>query len=562
MRRVSTFFSHLGRAPRAALLFGGSLAINTLALALPLMTMQIYDRVMVNHASDTLLVLSLGVLTAAFFEFCLRLMRQGITSASANRFEESASAQALQSVVSAEPRASADKPAAELLQDINSTGRLKDYFGGQMAATLLVDMPFAIVFLALAFYLTGALALVTVAVLVGTSLYFVRRASQLRTLTAAREAEDNTRYAYITQSLQAIHTIKALCLESVVARRYEHIQRPGGDIVYRLARLQNEGAAVSYLSAQLMTVAIIAVGAVEVVQGYLTAGMLAAGIMLSGQLMQHVQRSLSLWQRWQDTALAAARVNSITSLPQRDYYVAAELGSTQGALRLSGVRFAYSGQKPVLDNVTLDVAAGEAISIFGATATGKTTLLEVIAGLYMPDRGTVQLSGLDPARLPLERRAHYVGYLPTRTTTLHGSIMDNITGFDSRLHKEARMLAGALGIEQAVALLPTGYDTMLDSLTTDAIPPGLKQRIAIARMLLRRPRVLLYDNADHGLDRDSYAAVFTLLARLKRKTTMVLVSEDKNIQSLADRSFEMRGGVLVPVSTAQAMLPSMREAAV
>lgn len=562
MRRVSTFFSHLGRAPHAGLLFGGSLAINTLALALPLMTMQIYDRVMVNHAADTLFVLSCGVLVAAAIELCLRLMRQSITSASASRFEESASAQALQSVVSAEPRASADKPAAELLQDINATSRLKDYFGGQMAATLLVDMPFAVLFLGLAFYLTGALALVTVGVLLATSLYFVRRAGQLRALTAQREEEDNNRYAYLTQALQSMHTIKALCLESVVARRYEHVQRPGGDIVYRLTRLQNEGAAVSYLSAQLMTVTIIAVGAVEVVQGYLTAGMLAAGIMLSGQLMQHLQRSLSLWQRWQDTALAAARVNSITSLPQREFYTATELGSNQGALRLSDIRFAYSGQTPLLNSLSLDVSAGEVISIFGASSSGKTTLLEVIAGLYMPDRGTVQLSGLDPARLPLERRAHYVGYLPTRTTTLHGSIMDNITGFDSRLHKEARMLAGALGIEQAVALLPTGYDTMLDSLATDAIPPGLKQRIAIARMLLRRPRVLLYDNADHGLDRDSYAAVFTLLARLKRKTTMILVSDDKNIQSLADRTFELKNGVLVPVSTAPTMLPTMREAAV
>ena len=179
-------------------------------------------------------------------------------------------------------------------------------------------------------------------------------------------------------------------------------------------------------------------------------------------------------------------------------------------------------------------------------------MLELISGVYAPDKGRVQLCGMDVSQIPVSERPRYVAYLPMTGMILRGSIMDNLTGFNPQLRAQARQVADQLGIEEAVSLLPSGYDTPLEGNATDVVPPGLKQRISIARALLHKPRLILFDNADHGMDHESYASIFRLLARLKGKATLVMVSEDRNIVSIADQVYDLHHGMLT-----QTMMPSL-----
>jgi ABC-type bacteriocin/lantibiotic exporter with double-glycine peptidase domain len=141
--------------------------------------------------------------------------------------------------------------------------------------------------------------------------------------------------------------------------------------------------------------------------------------------------------------------------------------------------------------------------------------------------------------------------------------MDNLTGFNPQWRAQARQVADQLGIEEAVALLPSGYDTPLEGHMTDVISPGLKQRISVARALLHKPRLILFDNADHGMDHESYVRIFEIMARLKNKATLVMVSEDRNVLSLATRVFELRRGQLTPsdLSFAQPAMTLLEERA-
>lgn len=533
--------------PHLRLLIASSLALNLLALALPMMTMQIYNRVLTNHAIDTLLVLSTGVLIASLFEMILRICRSMLVGTSGAAFEHEATVEAFTRLMHTEPRKQSGVPTATLAQDIASAQRLKEYYGGQMTATLLVDLPFVAVFFGLIVYLSGWLALIPTVMLAFFGYASWKQGSSLNSLMKAREEEDNRRYGFIAQALAAVHTLKASCLEARMTRHFEEVQHESASLNYRIAVLQGATSTFSYTTAQVMTVLVITAGAPMVINGYLSIGALVASVLLSGQIMQPLQRGLALWVKFQEIVLARQRLGAMLDMPVRPWLTIEETHPNHGSLKLEGVRFSHVEGHPVLDGLSLDVAPGEAIAITGASGSGKTTLLELIAGVYAPDRGRVIISGMDAWRIPSDIRSHYLAYLQTKGMILRGSIRENMSGFDPRQQQQARSIAELLGVEQAVALLPPGYDTPLEGLATDVIPPGLKQRIAITRALLHRPRLILYDNADQGLDRDSYGMVFDLLLQLKGKATLILVSEDKNILSLSDRVLELRRGSLVPV---------------
>lgn len=533
------------------LLLASSLALNALALALPLMTMQIYDRVLSNRAYDTLLVLSVGVLIAAVAEFILRICRSVLVGLNGAAFEHEAATAALDKLLETEPRGLSDSTSTVLAQDIGAAARLKDYYGGQMMVTLLVDAPFTLLFLALEAWLAGWLVLVPVAILSLFLFISWKDGLKLRSLMGKREMQDYQRYSFITQSLHVVHTVKALCLEAVMARRFEEVQRESGQTSYNLACMHGQAGSLSYGFSQFMTVAVVCFGAPLVIKNQMTVGTLIACVLLSGQIMQPLQRGLAMWVRFQDIALAKDRLKALLGLPARHFLPISSLQANHGSLKLDEVRFSYRQGQPVLDGTSLEVMPGETIAVSGSPGSGKSTLLELMAGIYAPDKGRVILSGMDVSLIPLSERARYIAYLPMSGMILRGSIMDNITGFNPLARLQARVVADQLGIEEAVSLLPSGYDTPLEGNTTDVVPPGLKQRISIARALLYKPRLILFDNADHGMDHESYTLIFSLLAKLKGKATMVIASDDRNIISLADHIYDLRHGQMT-----RTMMPS------
>ncbi len=539
---------HFMRPRHLGILLASSLAVNMLALALPLMTMQVYDRILANRSEDTLLVLSLGVLIAASAECILRMCRSMVVGLNGAHFEHETAVDVLHHVLEAEPRLIGKSSPAVIAQDIGATARLRDYYGGQMMVTLLLDSPFICLFLGFEVYLANWLALVPVTVLALFLFISWRHGIEVRNLTDIREQQDDKRYSFITHALQAVHTVKSFCLEALMARHFEEVQRESGQTNYELACKHGQAGSISYGFAQLMTVAVLCAGAPMVMSGRITVGILIACVLLSGQVMQPLQRGLAMWLRFQDINLAKNRLVGLLSLPLRDYLPLEQLAANHGALSLSQVRFAYQEGDPIIDGASLEVAPGDVIAITGASGAGKTTLLELMAGITQPDRGRILLSGMPVSQLPISERARYIGYLPMTGLILRGSIMDNLTGFRHEYRAQARAVADQLGIEEAVSLLPSGYDTPLEGQLTDVVSPGLKQRIAIARALLHKPRLILFENADHGMDHESYSTIFGLLARLKRKATIILVSQDRNILSLADHIYDLRRGQLTPIS--------------
>lgn len=261
--------------------------------------------------------------------------------------------------------------------------------------------------------------------------------------------------------------------------------------------------------------------------------------------MQPAQRGLSLWTRYQDVTLARRKVNEIFSMPQLKTTEPQNLPAPAGYMTVRQLHF---GNK--LKNISFDLVPGDVISIRGRSGAGKTTLLEMLAGLYPPDKGEILTDGHDMRHYPPEELSRHVGYIATDGVIFHGTIRDNMTRFGTINESAAQEIARRLQIDRDVALLPSGFDTMLHPQGGDQVPPGLRQRIAMTRILASHPKIILFDEADRALDREGYTLVFSLLAQISRHTAMVLISDDANITALARKHYILEDGHLRTASAA------------
>src|SRR5712691_1660428 len=195
-----------------------------------------------------------------------------------------------------------------------------------------------------------------------------------------------------------------------------------------------------------------------------------------------------------------------------------------GVLELKGLTFRHDMQGPALiDGVSLAVRPGEIIGIDGDTGSGKSALLLLILGLLRPERGSVHIDGNDAADIDPDWLRHHIALLPRDGAVYGGTILDNLTNFqEGECVNEALYLSYLLGLDDAVKRLPEGFDTRIGA--GEVLPGGLRQRIAIVRELVKQPKIILFDEADHALDANASGRLVDLLRQLGQRSTIVLAS--------------------------------------
>lgn len=540
-----------------------TLVVNLLALAMPLMMLQTYDRILPNHGVGTLFLLIAGVACAVIFEVILRLARSYLTGWSGAVFEHKTSCEAMAHLLDSDIQEFEQFGSGAYVQKLAAISKLRGFYSGQALMTL-VDLPFVFTFLALIAYIAGDLVYVplTLFLLFCISSWFV--GVRLKEEVREQDHNDKIRYNFLIETLVGIHSIKSQGLEKFFQRRYDRLQERISAGHFKVALSNNLASSSGLLCGQIMTVAVVSYGAYKVLNGELGSGGLAACLLLSGRIMQPVQRALGLWTRYQSFFIDRKEVEDIFQLP----VVVKEdddsrLMRPKGLIRCSNLGFQYStGKEPLLKDIDLLLSPGDSISLVGQNSGGKTTFLNLLSGLLVPTKGKITIDGAEPSTIAAAVISKRVGYLAEKGAIFNGNIMENLTFFGTIPEQDALTAATHLGITDAVAHLPLGFQTPLTDSVTDPIPLGLKQRIAIARSLASRPKVILFDNADRGLDRDGYNLVFKTLGRLKGKTTMIFVSDDRNILRLADKEYYIVDGTLqenAPLDSKQFSILPFRE---
>lgn len=513
-------------------------AINLLSLALPIMVLQVYDRIVTNNSEDTLTILAMGVCVAILLEAILRLARAYTTGWTGMSYEYTLTANAMYKYLNANPVTLQKEGVGRQNQNLGAFAKLRNFYGGQSLINM-IDIPFVFLFLLLISYIAGRLVVVPVILILIFVAFTWIMGNNLKKALEDQDKKDDIRYNFIVETLQGIHTIKACGLESVFKRRYERLEEDSSISSYEASVISSESYASGAIFNEIIVVLVISFGAPMVISGQITTGALIATVLLSGRLMQPIQRVLFLWSQFQDYRIAHSKAESIFSMKQIDRDKNIKNAKLSGKLELKNVCFKY-GESEVFHKLNLKVKAKEVISIHGPNDSGRSTLLRLIAGIFEADSGEILIDGIESYKFTSEEIVKNIGLIESESIIFQGTIMQNLTAFDSSKEEQAIELAEFLNIDKDIALLPQGYDTQIKDGFADTIAPGVKQRISIVRVLLNKPKIILFNNADQGLDREGYNYLVNFLTSLKGKVTMIFITNDKNISDLSDRNYWLK----------------------
>lgn len=520
-----------------------SLVINILSLMLPIMTLHTYDRIIPNKSYETMVVLLVVLFLSLTLETILKLVRSYLLGWAGAIYEHKTTADAVQKLLSAKSRETQKHSSGEYIQGLSSIQKLREFYSGQ-ALIVLTDIPFLFVYLFLIAYIGKFLILIPL-VLIGVFVFYIWKQSQIiMTETKEREIASTHRIDFIIEMLNGIHTVKSFGIEKLFLRRADRLQTKLTTLNYMLATANGKTLNFIMVISQLMTMGVAALGAILVVEEIIGMGALAACILLAGRVMQPIQRSITFIHKIHDFEISQEKLNTIFNIPIPKLQNTNQ--TPQGHLIVENMSFNLSHQSTqLLKNINLNLEEKGIIAIKGEQNSGKTMLFNLIAGITAPTKGKIRIDGIDPQDIPPQTYSHFIGYVQSKNAIFQGTINENLTFFGATPLLEAQEVAQKLGIDKAISYLPLGYETPLFDTFSDAISPGLKQRISIARILAQKPKIIIADQADTSLDMQAIKMLKNYLVELKSHCLIIVSTYNPRILEICDQIYTLEDGCLI-----------------
>ncbi len=524
-----------------------SAATNLLSMAMPVVILQVYDRVIPNGSSDTLMVFVLGLGGVLLLDAALGIGRSYITGWSAARIQHMLGTMTVSRLLGADLKSVEAVAPGIQLQRIRAVEIVKNFYSGQ-AILIAIDLPFVLLFLALIALIAGPLVLVPITILGATAVAAALMGRTLREALADRSVADERRHNFIIEVLTKIQTVKALGLEALLVRRYERLQGGSAEMTYWVTYLSSKARSIGGVFSQLTMVAVAAYGSTMVMDGALSVGSLAACTFLAGRSAQPMLRAFGAWTQFQGVKVGREQIEKTLALPQEKKPGAQPMGEISGRVRLEDLSFGY-GDDPeeILRSACLEVGPGETVGITGANGCGKSTLIYLMTGLLRPSQGRVLLDDREPSEFDPHSVRSQICFIPQVGSLFNGTILENLTMFRGEEYaEEALYQAARLGLNDIIARLPAGYETIVGDGANDGLPGGVKQRITIARALALNPDppLILFDEANSSLDRQSDDLLKEVLATYCGRAAMILISHRPSVLKLADRVYVLADGAL------------------
>lgn len=541
-RGAGAFFQPAnGSARRVGELVVGTVFINILALALPLFSLQIYDRILPGKALSTLTALVIAVTIAVMLEIVLRIERAKIIAENGAVFERNLYKAAVRRILNNSLDDAAGQSASQCLHKLQSIRAFRDFHSGY-AITVLIDFSFVFVYLALIFQVGGLIVLAPLVVIAIVLANALAGNLALRNAMNARRAADETRYEFLITTLQSISALKCFSLEKLFERRYEPLEYATSAANFHVSRASANMLNASTILGSLMTAAVIMLGVPAAASGSFSIGAIIACILLSGRLVSPLQRGMILWMKYQDydnnREQFLSLLRSDNPAPRTDGAATSSGGGR--LLHLSGLCLQRrQSQSPLLQKTSLSFGAGDIVIVRAGAARKASQLLKAIAGLSSPSGGDIVIDGRPLSSIPLVERPRYVAYLHPSASLFNGSVLENLTRFGVTPQEHALDIARRLGIDRDVALMPNGWNTKISGKSSDEAATGLKHRIAVARALACRPPVILFDDASELLGRRSYDLVTSALTAASRSSVIFLNTTDENLIRFANRELRI-----------------------
>jgi len=531
--------------------------VNLVALAVPVFTLQVYDRVIFNAGLSTLQGLAIGVVLAVLFDYAIRQSRARIMQTVALRVDADVGKRLFDKVTSL-PLLHLESQTSGYWQSIfRDVDLVRNTLSGA-PAILIADLPFTIIFFVI--ILTIATPVVPVLIVIWALYLFIawRSSSVMNAVSQDERAAAQRRDQLIAELINGRTTVKALGLERAMRPLWvnaaaENIERAS----LRGSKTDNYANIGGSLS-MITTVGLTTVGAIAIINQELTMGALIAANMLSGRLLGPLNQLVGTWRVYSSFRDAVNRLGDIFASESDRIDKEMEMKRPDGEIALQDVSFRYSEDAPnVVDGIRIGIRAGGMHALVGRNGCGKTTLIKLMQGLYKPTSGRVLLDGADVSQFSRRELAEWIGYVPQETVLFAGSVRDNIAyGAPGASDEQVIEAATAAGVHKFIIDLPDGYASEIGE-AGRLLSGGQRQRIAIARALVGNPSVLLLDEPSGNLDRQAEEELRETLRALAKDHTVILVTHSPVLLQGCDNLIALDKGKIALAGPAKDILPRL-----
>jgi len=520
--------------------------INVFALSLPLFTMNVYDRVVPNHAVETLWMLAAGVIIILIADISLRTMRGYFLDLASRRVDVKLSALIMERVLGIRLE---HRPISvgSYAVNLRSFETVRDFITSA-SVTTIIDVPFAVIFLGVIAWIAWPVMIPLCIGLCVTLGYAFAVQGKLKELSETTYRAGAMRNSTLIESLVGLDTIKAMGAESRMQRKWEDATSFLAHVGVQLRLLSNSAINVTLWSQQMVSVFVIITGVYLIIDGQLSMGGLIACSMLSARIMAPFGQLAGLVTSYHNAAIALKSLDEVMEKPLERPEGAQFLSreTFRGEIEFKGVSFTYPGSEmESLSNVSFKVSPGEKVAILGRVGSGKSTLQKLAMGLFQPSSGSIMIDGIDLRQLdPGEFRSR-VGYVPQDVTLFYGSLRDNLTLSNTDVSDRALVRAAEIAnLSEFINRHPQGFD-MLIAERGDNLSGGQRKCVALARALIHEPPILLMDEPTGSMDHSTEMAVKHQLAEFIQGRTMLVVTHRNSLLEMVDRILVIDHGKLV-----------------
>tara|TARA_R110001592_G_scaffold66707_1_gene204911 strand:- start:6208 stop:8445 length:2238 start_codon:yes stop_codon:yes gene_type:complete len=531
--------------------------VNLLALAVPIFSLQVYDRVVGTGGLTTLWGLVIGMALVLLFDLALKQARSRIMQTVALRVDVIVGRHLFDKLVSLPLHVLETKPASYWQSLFRDVDVVRNTVSGA-SAILICDFPFIIVFFVLIWIIAAPIAWVLLIIMPLFMLVTWRSGSVMAQANAAERESTQSRDALIGELIQGRTTIKALALERSMRPLWEDTHAENiAQSMYRGNRTDFYTNCSQSLT-QSTTIFLTTVGAYQIVNQNLTMGALIATNMLSGRLLGPLNQLVGQWRAYNGFKQSVDRLGEVFSTISDRAESEVQLDKPKGELTVENLTFAYNeGAKPVVDDVSIKIRAGGVHALVGRNGSGKTTLLKMLQGLYPPTNGRVLLDGADIGQFSRTELASWMGYVPQETVLFAGTVRDNIVHrFPDADDEQIIGAATAAGVHHFIIDLPDGYATDIGE-AGRRLSGGQRQRIAVARALLGNPAVLLLDEPSASLDRQAEQELRKTLVEIGKTRTVIIVTHSPILLAACDDLVALDKGKVALAGPSREILPKL-----
>lgn len=533
-----------------------SFFIQIFAMISPLFFMVIIDKVLTHHGLTSLDVLIFALISVSIFEVLLGGLRTYIFSHTTNRIDVELGTRLFKHLMRLPIAYFGVRKVGQTVARVRELENVRNFITGS-GLTLIVDLLFTFVFIAVMYYFSPTLTWIVIGSIpcyIGVSV-LVTPVLRKRVEEKFQRGAENQ--AFLVESISGVETVKAAAVEPQMQRRWEEQLAGYVGISFKTAQLSN----IAQQSVQLIQKVTMALtlwfGARLVIDGELTVGQLVAFNMLSGRVSQPILRLAQLWQDFQQTRISIERLGDILnektevqSSPGRG-----ALPTIRGDVEFDDITFRYRPDGPeILKHVSLSVKAGEVIGIVGPSGSGKSTLTKLVQRLYVPESGRVLVDGTDLAMVDPSWLRRQIGVVLQENYLFNRSVRDNIALADPAMSLDRVIEAATLaGAHDFIVELPEAYDTIIEERGA-SLSGGQRQRIAIARALATNPRILIFDEATSALDYESEMIIQENMRRIAAERTVFIIAHRLSTVRDCNRIVTIEAGAIVEQGTHDELL--------